>query len=99
MPIFLASLLGGFVSLAGSMVGRVLIALGIGYVSYTGVDTALTAIKSSIWGHMTDTGTTVLGLMALLKVDVQVNILFSALAARLVLQGLTSGKLTRMVIK
>ena len=42
---------------------------------------------------------TVVSIMGLLKIVVAVSIIFSALAARLVLQGLTSDKVTRMVIK
>jgi len=99
MPIFLDALIGGLVTAAGSIVGRVLIALGIGYVTYSGVDTALGVLKTAIWSNMSATGATVLGIMATLQVDTAINIIFSALTARLVLNGLTSGAITRMVIK
>ena len=53
MPLFLAALLGGLVQLAASLVGRVLIALAVGYVSYEGIDSGLTSVTSSIWSHFT----------------------------------------------
>lgn len=99
MPLFLAALLGGLVQAAGSIVGRVLIALGIGYVSYTGINALLTWIKSQVVAYLTGAPATVVAIMGLLKVDVALSIVFSALAARLVLQGLTSDKVTRMVVK
>lgn len=99
MPLFLAALLGGLVQAASSIVGRVLIALGIGYVSYTGINALLTWIKSQVVAYLVGAPGTVVAIMGLLKIDVAVSIIFSALAARLVLQGLTSDKVTKMVIK
>jgi hypothetical protein len=99
MPLFLAALLGGLVQAASSIVGRVLIALGIGYVSYTGINALLGWTKSQVVSYLVGAPGTVVAIMGLLKIDVAVSIIFSALAARLVLQGLTSDKVTRMVIK
>ena len=99
MPLFLAALLGGLIQAAGSFVGRALIALGIGYVSYAGINALLGWIKTQIITYLTGAPATVVAIMGLLKIDVAVSILFSAFAARLVLQGLTSDKVTRMVIK
>ena len=99
MPLFLAALLGGLVQAASSIVGRVLIALGIGYISYTGINALLTLIKSQVVSYLVGAPGTVVAIMGLLKIDVAVSIIFSAFAARLVLQGLTSDKVTRMVLK
>ena len=99
MPIFLAALLGGLVQAASSIVGRVQIALGIGYASYTGINALLNLIKSQVVSYLVGAPGTVVAIMGLFKIDVAVSIIFSALAARLVLQGLTSDKVTRMVIK
>jgi hypothetical protein len=99
MPIFLAALLGGRVSAAGSIAGRVLISLGISYVAYTGISAALDAIKAQVVTWLTGAPATIVTIMSLLKVDVAVSIIFSAYAARLVLRGLSSGKVTKMVIK
>lgn len=99
MPLLLLSLLGGLVSIAGSIVGRVLIALSIGYVSYTGISALLSALKSRVITSLSGSGVEFVQVMSLVKIDVCVSILFSALAARLLLQGLTSDKITKMVIK
>ena len=99
MPLFLAALLGGLIQAAGSFVGRALIALSVGYVTYTGISALLGWIKSQVVSYLTGAPANVVAIMGLLRIDVAVSIIFSAMAARLVLQGLTSDKLTKMVIK
>lgn len=99
MPIFIAALLGGFATAIGSLVGRVLIALGITYVSYQGLDVLLTGIKGDIFSNLGGLSGQVLGIVGVLQVDTAINIIFSAIAARMVVAGLTSGVITRRVIK
>jgi hypothetical protein len=99
MPIFLAALFGGLVQLAGSLVGRVLIALGIGYATYTGVSTGIGAIQSTVQSYLTGAPATIAAMLGVLKADVCVSILVSAIVARLTLKGLTSGSMTRAFIK
>ncbi|WP_439462631.1 DUF2523 family protein [Roseateles sp. NT4] len=41
MPLFLGALIGALISAAGTLVGRVLLSLGIGYASYSGIDAGL----------------------------------------------------------
>ena len=36
MPAFIAALLGGLITVVGTMAGRVLVSLGIGVVTYVG---------------------------------------------------------------
>jgi hypothetical protein len=99
MPIFLAALFGGLVQLAGSMVGRVLIALGIGYATYTGVSSGIGAIQSTVQGYFTGAPATIVAMLGMLKADVCVSILVSAIVARLTLNGLTGGSLAKAFVK
>lgn len=99
MPVFLAALLGGLVSAAGSIVGRVLISLGIGYVTYQGLSTAMDYMKNLVWTNLGSLAADILQLVSVLEVDTAINIMFSAVAARLVIRGLTGGAITKMVIK
>jgi Protein of unknown function (DUF2523) len=98
VPIFIASIIGGLVQAAGSLVGRVLIALGIGYITYTGVDASITWARDFLLAKMA-AGLPPLAaqLAGTLKIGVCISILSSALVARMTLQGLTNGTLTRMV--
>ena len=99
MPIFIAALLGGFVSAAGSVVGRVLIALSIGYVTYTGLSTGLDWFVNQFYSELSSAPAMFLQIIGLLQVDTAINILSSAYASKLVINGLTSGAITKMVIK
>lgn len=99
MPLFIAALIGALASAAGHIVGRVLIALGIGYVSYTGVDTGMTFIKNYALTSIGTLPATMLGLIGVLKLGVVLNILMSACVAKMTLNGLTSGAIKKMVQK
>lgn len=99
MPVFIAALLGGLAQAAMSLVGRVLIALGIGYVTYQGLDFALENIYDLIFAQLTALPAQTMAVLARLNVGEFINIQISAISARLVLNGLTSGAITKMVIK
>ncbi len=97
MPIFLAALLGGLISATGSIVGRVLISLGIGFVAYSGISVAMSSMQAQVWSGIAGLPPEVVGLLGVMKVGTALNIIFSAWAARMVLRGLTSGVMRRMV--
>ncbi len=102
MNVFIAALLGGLIQAAGSLVGRVLISLGVGFVVFTGVDAALGSIKQQAMAALmsaTAFGPQLSAFVGVLQVGTVINILFSAWSARLVLAGLTGGTLKRMVLK
>ena len=99
MPLWAAALLGALIQGAGSLVGQVLLSLGIGYVTYTGVNTSLAWAKTQFLAGMSGAPAAVAQLAGLMGVGVCVSMLLSAVTARLVLAGLTSGTLKRMVVK
>jgi Protein of unknown function (DUF2523) len=99
MPTILAWLIGGLVSAAGTLVGKVLISLGIGYVVYTGVDTSLAWAKAQFVSNLAGIPAKALQMAALAKVGVCVSMLISALTTRVLMQGMTSGAIKRMVVK
>lgn len=99
MPIFIASLLGGLVSAAGSLAGRVLIALGVGFVSYTGVSAVIAYLVNQVHTSANSLPAAMLAAMGLMQFDVVVGILAAAATARLALNGLASGTIKRMVFK
>ena len=99
MPVFLLSMLGGLATVAGSLVGRVLLSLGIGYVSYKGINALLDLLKSQVVANVTGSGVEFVQALYLVKFDICVSIVFSAMAARLLIQGLTSDTITKMVLQ
>ena len=92
-------LLAGLLEIVGSITGRVLVALGIGAVTYTGVTTLLGQLKSSAVTALLSLPSEVVGMLATMKVGEGISIIGSAIAARLVLNGLSSGVVKRLVTK
>jgi Protein of unknown function (DUF2523) len=102
MPVFIAAFLGGLYAALGTLIGRVLISLGIGYVTFQGVDVGLTVLRDQALARLGDVsslGATAAQLAGVLQIGTCVNMLFSAWSARLVVSGLTNGTITKMVQK
>lgn len=97
MPL-IASLLGGLLTICSSMVGRVLIALGISYVTYSGfnlgADWMLNNVKSSLGAMPAE----ILSFLAWLWIDRALSMIFSAYAVALAFKTV-GGNLTKMVTK
>lgn len=74
-------------TVVGPLVKKVLVALGIGTVSYIGMNALLDRAKSEIMSNFNGMLTDVVQLMGLAKVDVAINIVFSAILVRLVMNG------------
>jgi hypothetical protein len=99
MPLFVAALIGALISALGTIVGRVLVSLFIGYASYQGIDTLVTAGKASLFSSVSAQGALVVQLAGVLQIGTCVNIMASAALAKLVVSGLVNGKLTKFVTK
>lgn len=99
MNLFIASLLGALIQIAGTLVGKVLLSLGFGYVVFSGVDASIAFAKAQFVGHIGALPAAAVGVMAVMKVGTCVSMLTSAVAMRLMLAGLTSGTLRKMVLK
>jgi len=99
MPVIVAWMIGGLIQALGTIVGRVLISLALGYVTYAGVDTGLTWAKGQLASSLSAAPAMVLQLAGMLKVGVCISLLISGLTTRLLIQGMTSGTVKRMVTK
>jgi hypothetical protein len=99
MPLFIAALWGALIQILGTVVGTVLVSLGIGYATFTGVDVALTWAKVEFVSRVSALPAAAVGVMATMHVGTCVSMLMSALLMRLTIAGLSSGTMKRMVIK
>lgn len=99
MPLMIGWILGGLVSVAGTLVGKVLLSLGIGYAIYSGVDTSMAWAKAEFLSGVAGMPAKAIAMAGMLKVGVCVSLLLSALTTRLVMGGLTGGSIKRMVTK
>jgi ABC-type Co2+ transport system permease subunit len=92
MPIFIAALWGGLIQVCGTLVGRIIVALGISLVTFGGIDTSLTWMKSQITNSFNGLPSQAVGVLSAAGVGAAVAIVISAIAARLALDALTDGK-------
>ena len=99
MPVFIAAIGGMLINIVGSLVGRVLVALGMGIVTYTGVNAALDELKAQAIQSFAGLPPEVVGMLGVMKVGVAISIVTSAIAARMLLDGLTSDTFKRWTLK
>lgn len=93
------ALLGGLIQIAGSLAGQVLIALGIGVVTYTGLDASIEFLKSGFVTAAMGLPPQVVGMLSLMKVGSCVSMVISAITIKMTLAGLTSGTMKAWVKK
>lgn len=99
MPLIIAAIGGMLINLVGTLVGRVLIALGISVVTYSGFSATIDWMKSEAVGALFGLPADVVGMLSTMKVGVSISIVSSALLARLVLNGLTGDTVRKWVGK
>jgi cell division protein FtsX len=99
MPIFIAALGGMLINIVGYLAGRVLVALGIAVVTYTGVNASLEALKSQAVASFSALPPEVYQVLAMMRVGQCISIITSAIAARMLLDGLTGDTFKRWVHK
>lgn len=99
MPAFIVAIGGMFLTLAGTLVGRVLLALGLSFVTYAGFDLAITALLTQIKSNMSALPLDILNFLGYMWVDKAIGMMFSAYAAALALKMSASGVITKLVRK
>lgn len=87
IPWFIAALLGGLRFVAGSIAVQALLGLGVGVVTYTGADISLEYLKGQALSNLSGLPRELLGLLAFMKVGVFINIVISAMVARMTMTG------------
>lgn len=91
-----------FLILVVPLVMKVLKALGIGVVSYVGINLVLDELKNYVVGQVSGAGSIVVqSILGIAGVDVAINMYFAAITTRLVLSGMNkmSGRKKDFVLK
>lgn len=91
-------IVAGLASGVGQIVAKTLVTLGIGYVSYTGLDALITLNEGQILTLLQSLPPTAVQLLGVLKVGTCLRIVFSALMMRATLFGLNEGVIKRMQV-
>lgn len=99
MPAILAMFIGMLASAASSIAGRVLLFMGIGFISYKGMDKLITKVFEYSMANFDTLPATIIGIMGLMKVDVMIAIFTSGVFSSMIMSGLTGGVLTKMITK
>ncbi|NJM43621.1 MAG: DUF2523 domain-containing protein [Brachymonas sp.] len=99
MPALAAAILGALISGIGTLVGRVLVSLGIAYVAYSGIDALINTARAQFISSVQGLPALAIQLTGVLQIGTCVSILTSAFLTRLIVRGLSSGVVTRMVTR
>lgn len=98
MPVFLIALFSGLASVAGTLAGRVVLALGFQYVTYSGFDLVLSSIVDGVV-NTSGVPAMVAGYIGFFRLHEAVSIITGAITTKWAIAGLADGSLTRMVLK
>lgn len=99
MPAFLAALGGVLINITATLVGRVFLALGLGVVSYSGVNASLEWLKAQALASFQNLPPEVVGMLSVMRVGQCISIVASAILARAVINGVQSDTVKKWVIK
>lgn len=96
--VFIPALIGALGAAMGALAGRVLIALGIGFVSYKGIDLAIGKLKDAAVSGLQGLPADAVSLAGYLWLDKALTVIFSAVAVALSMKAL-GGTVKKMVAK
>lgn len=75
-------------AVATNIVARILLALGISYVSYTGLSALLSYVLSFVSDSMSSVPYATLCIMGRMDIDLAINLIFAAFTARIAISSL-----------
>lgn len=99
MPYIISMLWGALALTLQSFVGKILIYLGISYLTYQGIDVLIGSIEQQVNQALGQSAGTLNGLIGLTRLGESTSVILSALTAKYTLAGLQGGSLTRQVFK
>lgn len=97
MPAIVAWIIQGLAAGTAHMVWKALGALGIGFVTFTGVGALLDGAEAKIFQIMGTMGPQAMALYGVLQIGTCIKIVFAALAMRATIFGMTDGNIRKMV--
>lgn len=96
--LFIPALVGALAGAMASMVGRMVLALGIGFVTYKGMNVLIDNLRNGVISQMKGVPGEALNFMAYLYLDKALSMIMSAVAISLSIR-LIGGGLKKMVVK
>lgn len=96
--LFIPALMGALAAAMATFIGRAILALGVGFVSYKGIDTGIGFLKDAAISGVRGIPGDALQLVGYLWMDKALSVVFSAVAVSLTMRAL-GGTLKKMVLK
>ena len=90
--------MGALAVAMGSLIGRALLALGVGFVTYQGITVAIDTVKNRVMTDLSAMPSDMAGLLGYLWFDKALTLIFSAFAAALAMKAI-SGSVKKVVLK
>ena len=94
-----AALIGAVLQVLGTVVGRILISLGVAVVAYKGMDTSIGWAKDHFFGAAGSMPSQAVQAFGVMEIDTAVEMICSALLMRLTFKGMSSGVMKSFVAK
>ncbi|GLX85846.1 hypothetical protein tloyanaT_20980 [Thalassotalea loyana] len=89
-------LLNALISVAIPLVLKLLTYFGVGYATFTGVSNLTDGLTSKIIANLNGLPVSMLEMLMLLKVDIAMNIIITAVTVRMVMNGLNGGSFKKL---
>jgi hypothetical protein len=99
MNVFISMLMGALGLSMKSLLGKALTALGIGFVTYHGINLTINSIKADALSWLGHVPPQLIGAVGMLRLTESLSVICSAVLAKYVVMGLSNGSLTRMITK
>lgn len=96
--LFLPALIGALAGAMATFAGRALIALGVGFVTYKGIDTGIGALKTMAMNGVKGLPVEALQLVGFLWIDKALTVIFSAVVVAITMRTI-GGSLKKAVLK
>lgn len=96
--LFVPALMGALATAMGTLVGRAVLALGIGFVTYKGIDIGMQSLQENAIDSMKGIPAGMIGLMGYLWIDKAITVIFSAITVAITFKTI-GGAMKRMTFK
>jgi len=96
--LFIPALMGALATAMGTLVGRAILALGIGFATYKGVDLGIETLKQTVMTSISGVPGQALSLIGYLWIDKALTVVFSGVGVALTMRAL-GGSVKKMVFK
>jgi len=98
MQYLIYAFFGVLANALSSLIGRALLALGLSYTTYSGLNVGIDWIQQQMQSYLMGMPSEILSFLGFLAVDKALSMIFSAFAAALLIRG-ASSSITRLEIK